>query len=116
MIAFDKTQLANLQVLVWPYSNYSKTNTSVAFRACCSKVRVFFQTRDRLTDDDCIGTTFLSLHSISGQGDEGIFIITYTDFDLTIEFIIFPESSRSSLHQLRTVLTGFFKHNQESMI
>lgn len=31
-----------------------------------------FQTRDRLTDDDCIGTTFLSLHSISGQGDEGM--------------------------------------------
>ena len=32
---------------------------------------LFLSNRDRLTEDDCIGTTSLSLQSISGQGDEG---------------------------------------------
>ena len=36
------------------------------------KCECFCTLRDRLTEDDCIGTTFLALQSISGQGDEGI--------------------------------------------
>ena len=35
---------------------------------------VFYSFRDRLNDDDCIGTTFLSLASMSGQGEEGYMI------------------------------------------
>lgn len=39
--------------------------------------------RDRLTDDDCIGTSFISLQSISGQGEEGILIIMNTTFSVS---------------------------------
>ncbi|KAJ7336518.1 hypothetical protein OS493_011728 [Desmophyllum pertusum] len=41
------------------------------FPSMCQRVKFQIFDWDRLTDDDCIGTTFLSLHSISGQGDEG---------------------------------------------
>ena len=29
--------------------------------------------RDRITDDDCIGTCFIHMSNISGQGEEGWF-------------------------------------------
>ena len=32
---------------------------------------VFFFFRDRLTADDCVGTGYLPISTISGQGDDG---------------------------------------------
>ena len=32
---------------------------------------VFFKFRDRLTADDCVGTGYLPISAISGQGDDG---------------------------------------------
>ena len=32
---------------------------------------MFFKFRDRLTADDCVGTGYLPISAISGQGDDG---------------------------------------------
>lgn len=34
-------------------------------------VHVVFDLRDRLTADDCIGTAYMPISAISGQGDDG---------------------------------------------
>jgi len=34
-------------------------------------VNVVFDPRDRLTADDCIGTAYMPISAISGQGDDG---------------------------------------------
>ncbi|RMX57790.1 hypothetical protein pdam_00006779 [Pocillopora damicornis] len=41
------------------------------FPSMCQRVKIQMFDWDRLTDDDCIATTFLSLASMSGQGEEG---------------------------------------------
>nr|XP_058962380.1 myoferlin-like [Pocillopora verrucosa] len=41
------------------------------FPSMCQRVKIQLFDWDRLTDDDCIATTFLSLASMSGQGEEG---------------------------------------------
>ncbi|XP_022792965.1 dysferlin-like [Stylophora pistillata] len=41
------------------------------FPSMCQRVKIQLYDWDRLNDDDCIGTTFLSLPSMSGQGEEG---------------------------------------------
>ncbi|XP_067038375.1 myoferlin-like isoform X1 [Acropora muricata] len=46
------------------------------FPSMCQRVKFQIFDWDRLTDDDCIATSFLTLQSISGQGDEG-FLPTY---------------------------------------
>jgi len=35
------------------------------------RVNVIFDPRDRLTADDCIGTAYMPISAISGQGDDG---------------------------------------------
>ena len=34
-------------------------------------INVVFEPRDRLTADDCIGTGYMPISAISGQGDDG---------------------------------------------
>ncbi|XP_015759469.1 PREDICTED: dysferlin-like [Acropora digitifera] len=46
------------------------------FPSMCQRVKFQIFDWDRLTDDDCIATSFLTLQSISGQGEEG-FLPTY---------------------------------------
>ena len=35
------------------------------------RINVVFEPRDRLTADDCIGTGYMPISAISGQGDDG---------------------------------------------
>ncbi|EDO43088.1 predicted protein, partial [Nematostella vectensis] len=41
------------------------------FPSMCERIKIQLYDWDRVGNDDCIGTAFLSLSSISGQGDEG---------------------------------------------
>ena len=36
---------------------------------------VLFMSRDKLTSDECIGTHYLPMSAISGQGEEGLYDI-----------------------------------------
>ena len=39
-----------------------------------------FDLRDRLTADDCVGTAYLPISAISGQGDDGKHMLYYPKF------------------------------------
>lgn len=42
-------------------------------------VHVVFDPRDRLTADDCIGTGYLPISAISGQGDDGKLYVVFSE-------------------------------------
>lgn len=46
--------------------------------------------RDRLTADDCIGTAYLPISAISGQGDDGIVtdLLFFTFCDNEYNFVL----------------------------
>ena len=45
---------------------------SFKFPSMCERLKLQFYDWDRIGNDDCIGTAFIPLSSISGTGDEGI--------------------------------------------